>query len=167
VKQIKNISFFVFLVAYLIMVTGFISTREKKGKINSLMIRIADSTENRFIHTADIRNMLEQRKYNMYGKPSGMVNLEEIEEALKSKQIISEAEVYITEPGVLHVDVSQKSPFVRINNRMGQGYYLDNRGNVIPLSHNFSPYVVVANGYISEPFRVGQTLNIFNVKHDS
>jgi cell division protein FtsQ len=50
---------------------------------------------------------------------------------------------------------------------MGQGYYLDDKGNIIPLSYNFSPYVLVVNGNISEPFRVNQTLNIFNIKHDS
>lgn len=103
----------------------------------------------------------------MSGIPSQSVNLEAIEQSLVSRQIISKAEAYITEPGILHIDVRQKTPFVRIFNRMGQGYYLDRTGNIIPATGNFSPYVLVANGNISEPFRLGQTLNIFDVPHDS
>ena len=95
------------------------------------------------------------------------IDLEGIEQSLISRQIISKAEAFITEPGVLHVEIRQKTPFVRVFNRMGQGYYLDREGNIIPLSYNFSPFVLVANGFIAEPFRVSQTLNIFDVKHDS
>jgi cell division protein FtsQ len=68
---------------------------------------------------------------------------------------------------VLHVEIRQKTPFVRVFNRYGQGYYLDRLGNVIPVSGSFSPFVMVASGFIAEPFTIGKTLNIFEVKHDS
>jgi cell division protein FtsQ len=166
-KQIKNILFLALLVAYVVIVSGFIGSKEKLQKISTLKIRIVDSTENQFIRSADIRNILEQKKYSLFGKESNNVDLEEIEKLLKTRQIINQAEVFITEPGVLHIEISQKTPFVRIFNRYGQGYYLDRKGNVIPLSQSFSPFVIVANGYIAEPFTIGQTLNINDVKHDS
>jgi cell division protein FtsQ len=166
-KPVKNIIFLALVTAYLIMVTGFISSREKMLHITSVRIRIVDSTENQFVHANEIRSLLEKKKFRLSGTSSIDVDLEGIERSLMSRQIISKAEAYITEPGVLHVDIRQKSPFVRIYNRMGQGYYLDMKGNIIPLSFNFSPFVLVVNGNISEPFRVGQTMNIFDVKHDS
>jgi cell division protein FtsQ len=146
---------------------GFISGKERTQHVTSLKIRITDSSEIQFIHTAEIRKMLEQKKFSLFGTPSRDIDLEGIERSLISRQIISKAEAYITEPGVLHVDIRQKSPFVRIYNRMGQGYYLDQEGNIIPLTLNFSPFVLVVNGNISEPFRVGQTMNIFDAKHDT
>jgi cell division protein FtsQ len=152
---------------YLVIVIGFISDKEKLQHVTSVKIRIADSVQNEFIHVAEIRKFLDGRKFRLSGVSNGLIDLEGIEKSLMSRQIISEAEAYITEPGILHLDVRQKSPFVRIYNRKGQGYYLDEWGNIIPLTYNFSPYVLVVNGNISEPFNVTRTLNIFNVKHDS
>ena len=56
---------------------------------------------------------------------------------------------------------------MRIINQAGQGYYLDRTGNVIPLSSNFSPFVMVASGSIREPFTISKTVNIFEADHDS
>ncbi len=166
-KRIKNILFFVGVSAYLVIVIGFISDKEKLQHVSAVKIQIADSIQNEFIHVSEIRQFLERQKFRLSGVSSGSIDLEGIERSLMSRQIISKADAYITEPGILHLDVRQKTPFVRIYNRLGQGYYLDEKGNIIPLTYNFSPYVLVVNGNISEPFRLDGTLNIFNVKHDS
>jgi cell division protein FtsQ len=166
-KAIKNILFLTFLVTYLVIVSGFIGGKEKTQKISALKICIVDSAENQFIRMTDIRNLLEQKRYSLFGKESVSIDLAAIERSLKTQQIIRYAEVFITEPGVLHIDISQKTPLVRIFNRFGQGYYLDGQGNVMPLSQIFSPFVIVANGFIAEPFIIDQTMNIFEVRHDS
>jgi cell division protein FtsQ len=166
-KRIKNMVFLFLVAVYLVTVMGFVSSREKMRHVTSVKIRIIDSTVNQFVHANEIRRLLEQKKFGLSGILAQNVDLEGIEHSLMTRQIISKAEAYISEPGILHVDIRQKTPFVRISNRMGQAYYLDKHGNIIPLSYNFSPFVLVANGNISEPFRVGQTLNIFDVKHDS
>jgi cell division protein FtsQ len=166
-KPVKDIIFIVLLVAYAVVLSGFIGSRERMQKISALKIRIVDSTQNKFIRSAQIRRLLEQKKYSFFGKESRSVDLSDIEGSLKTNQIFSTVEAFITEPGVLHVEVRQKTPFVRVFNRFGQGYYLDREGNIIPLSPSFSPFVLVASGFIAEPFTVGQTLNIYEVKHDS
>jgi cell division protein FtsQ len=164
---IKKIFFPVLLIFYLVVISGFISSREHVRKIGSVKIRITDSVENQFIHTSDIRKLLDQRNFTLFGKETGSVDLGEIERMLKKRQIVSKAEAYITEPGVLHIDVAQKEPYLRIFNRYGQGYYLDREGNIIPLSVNFSPNVMVASGSITEPFSISTTMNIYEIKHDS
>jgi cell division protein FtsQ len=152
---------------YIIVVSGFISTKEKTRRIGEIKIRITDSTKNQFIKKADIEKILEANKFNPVGNGMSELNLEKIENALKNRQIVRDAEIFVTEPGIVRVEISQKTPFVRIFNRYGQGYYLDREGNIIPLSTGFSPFVIVASGYISEPFQVTRTLNIMEVKHDS
>ena len=166
-KVIKEILFLMLLIGYMVILSGFITAKEQEKKIGKVSIRIVDSTRNQFIRSSEIRNMLEQKKIIPYGKEAGSVDLEAIERSLIAKQIISKAEAFITEPGVLHIEISQKIPFVRIFNRYGQGYYLDGQGNIIPLTSNVSPFVLVANGFISEPFPVARTLNIHDVRHDS
>jgi len=166
-KRMKNILSLSLLVVYVVLVSGFINSKEQVQKIGTLKIKVTDSIQNQFIRSAEIRNLLEQNKYNLFGEKTGSVDLGGIERMLRTQQIISEAEVFITEPGVMHVEISQKTPFVRVFNRYGQGYYLDRQGSIIPLSGSFSPFVIVANGFIAEPFTIGQTLNIHDVRHDS
>jgi len=166
-KKIRNILFLLLVPAYLVTVIGFIAEKERHEHVTSVRIRVADSSDNQFVHVADIRKMLNQAKMKLSGIPAEEVDLEGIEKSLMAHQIILDAEAYITAPGILHVDICQKSPFVRIYNRLGQGYYLDEKGNIVPFYSGFSPFVLVVNGNISEPFRLSQTLNIFHVKHDS
>ena len=166
-KRAQNIVFMMAVIAYIVIVSGFISDRERTQRINSLRISIVDSTENKFIGTADIRNLLDRNKFSPIGNESTGIDLRKIENSLKSRQIIDKAEVFVTEPGIVHIEISQKTPFVRIFNRYGQSYYLDRKGNIIPWTHGFSPFVLVANGFIAEPFSLSKTLNILDVKHDS
>jgi cell division protein FtsQ len=166
-KKLKNIVFVLGAVAYIITVSGFISNTEKTRRISSVNIRIVDSSKNQFIKTHDIEKILETNNFNPIGNGLSGLNLEKVEKTLKSRQIVKDAEIFITEPGTVQVEISQKTPFVRIFNRTGQGYYLDRKGNIIPLGTGFSPFVIVASGYISEPFSVARTMNIMDVKHDS
>jgi cell division protein FtsQ len=166
-NKYRNILFLALLIAYMILVSGFIVGKERLQKISALQIEVIDSTENQFIQSTSIRRILEQKKYNIFGNESNHIDLEGIENSLRSRQIIKDAQAFITEPGVLHLEISQKKPFVRVFNRYGQGYYLDQDGNIIPLSQSFSPLVIVANGYIAEPFTIGKTLNINEARHDS
>lgn len=166
-KRIKNILFLLSALVYIVLVSGFISNTEKTRRIGEVRIKITDSASIRFIDRRTIEKILEDNGFNPVGKSMSEFNVGKIEEALRSKQIIKDAEIFVTEPGIVQVEISQKEPFLRIYNRFGQGYYLDREGNIIPLSSDFSPFVIVANGYISEPFVVSRTLNILNAKPES
>jgi cell division protein FtsQ len=166
-KQFRNILFVVATIAYLIVVSGFINDKESGQRIISLKIRIIDSSDNQFIHVRDIHRMLNEDHFDALQKMPSEVPLEHIENRLKKRQIIDKAEAYITEPGIIHIEISQKTPFVRVFNRYGQGYFLDEKGNIIPLTGGYAPFVIVANGFIAEPFTIGKTINIMDAKHDS
>jgi cell division protein FtsQ len=159
--------FAVMVIAYLVLVSGFISTRERTQQVRSISICVVDSVSSQLLKSKQVYELLAQKKFNILGRAPKEIKLEAIEKSLKTKQIIKDAEAYITEPGVLHVDIRQKSPFLRIFNKNGQGYYLDKEGNIIPVLSNYSPFVIVASGNITEPFRIGQTLNIFSVNYDT
>jgi len=166
-KQIRSILFGMALVAYLVVVSGFISAIDRSRKITKVEIHIADSARNPFIRAADVSKMIAATNPALHGATLQSVDIRKIEASLLSRQIVRKAEVYYTLPGILHIDIRQKSPFVRITNAMGQTYYLDREGNIIPASINYSPYVLVVNGFINEPFAVGRTMNILDVPHDS
>jgi cell division protein FtsQ len=143
------------------------SDKQAVQLISSIDIRILDASRSHFIDEDDVREMLYNSRIPLLGEKSSRVRLKPVEDKLHQHQIIRTAEAYITERGILHVDVQQREPFVRIYNRQEQSYYLDHEGNIIPVSGSFSPFVLVVNGYIYEPFRLSQTRNLWDFDHDS
>ncbi len=155
------------IIVYLIVVSGFMSEKQAGQIINTIDINIADGEKTHFIDKDEIKEMLYESRINILGERVANIRLTKIEENLKQHQIIKMAEVYITEKGILHVDIRQRNPFVRIFNNYGQSYYLDEDGNILPVVQAFSPHVLVINGNIAEPFNPMKIKNINNVRFDS
>jgi cell division protein FtsQ len=166
-KKLKNILFFIFTAAYITVISGFISRNHPDLLIESTVISVRDSAEYKFISKNDIGRILTRDGFNAAGKHGSEISLGEIENLVLENRIVKKVQAYITEPGVLHIDIWQKNPFLRISSQSGQGYYIDREGNIIPLSGNFSPYVIIASGFIREPFPVSTTGNIFIEHNDS
>jgi len=166
-KFTRNIIVWVLILAYLIVVSGFMRDTQSGQLIRSIDIVVLDAGRSHFIDEDDVREMLYKSRIPLLGEKSSRVRLKPIEDNLHQHQIIRTAEAYITERGVLHVDIQQREPFVRIFNRKGQSYYFDHEGNIIPISGSFSPFVLVVNGYIQEPFSLSQVKNLWDFDHDS
>jgi cell division protein FtsQ len=166
-KFTRNSIVWAIILVYLIVVSGFMSEKQTGQLINSMDITILDEDRAHFIDENDVRDLLYGSKIPMLGEKCGVIRLKSIEEKLMQQQIIRSAEVYITERGVLNIDIQQREPFVRIFNSRGQSYYFDREGNIIPVSRSFSPFVLVVNGHINEPFRADRIRNIGDFKHDS
>ena len=166
-KYARNVIVWVFILAYLVVMSGFMSEKQSEQRINSIDITVLDAGRSRFIDEDDVKNMLLASKIPLLGEESEKVRLQSVEDKLCQQRIIRSAEAYVTEKGVLHVDIRQREPFVRIYNRKGQSYYLDHEGNIIPVSWPFSPFVLVVNGSIYEPFNLSRTKNLFDIDHDS
>jgi cell division protein FtsQ len=166
-KLTRNSIVWTLILVYLIVVSGFMSEKQAGQLINTMDINILDKNNAHFIDENDVREILYGSKIPMLGEKCNIVRMRSIEEKLRQQQIIRSAEVYITERGVLNIDVRQREPFVRIFNSRGQSYYFDREGNIIPVSRTFSPFVLVVNGHINEPFRTARLKNIEDFEHDS
>jgi cell division protein FtsQ len=167
IKFTRNSIVWILILAYLIVVSGFIRDKQAEQLINEMDICILDEKKAHFIDVNDVREMLYGSKIPMLGEKCENIRLKGIEERLMQQKIIRSADVYITARGVLNVDVRQREPVVRIFNSSGQSYYFDLEGNIIPVSRSFSPFVLVVNGHIREPFRADRIKNIMDIRHDS
>ena len=99
--KLKNILFLVLVVSYLALLTGFIGNREDSVTIQALKVNVRDSSLYQFIGSKEVLDMLADQAIQPIGKAVGQINLQGIEHSLVNNQIIREAEVYITEPGIL------------------------------------------------------------------
>lgn len=84
------------------------------------------------------------------GNKLSEVGIKLIEEDILAIPYVKSVDVYTGSNGKLLIDVAQREPVIRIINRSGVSYYLDNSGEIIPHTSNFTSRVPVATGYISD-----------------
>ena len=71
---------------------------------------------------------------------------------LKANPFIEYAKIFADMDGVIHVQIRQRKPILRIINMANLHFYIDQNGLKIPISENFTARVLVANGLIDENF---------------
>ena len=78
------------------------------------------------------------------------LNLMDMESMLESDDRIKEAEIYIDNKDVLHIQVEQRVPILRVFSKANTSYYLDIDGNEIPAYRGATIRVPVASGNIGD-----------------
>lgn len=105
-----------------------------------------------FIDKDEVDNILEVKSNALIGHKLEDINIQALETRLRSNPFIESAKVYMEMDGVIHVEISQRQPILRVVNKFDQDFYLDQHGLKMPLSQNFTAKVLVATGEIDELF---------------
>lgn len=103
-----------------------------------------------FIDRQEIDNIVNEK--GLIGRNLESINIHSLEARLKANPFVQSARVFEDMDGVIEVEVSQRKPILRILNHNNADYYVDEHGMKVPLSENFTAMVLVANGFIEEPF---------------
>ena len=133
------------------VVTSSMSARDLRQRTcqgkGSLDVTIADSLERQFVAKADVARWLE-KEYRAYaGLPLDSVDLAGIEKLVQAHSVVRDCQAWLTDDGVLHVELNQRQPVVRFDDGTN-GYYADETGFVFPLQSRGSADVPVVDGHI-------------------
>ena len=63
--------------------------------------------------------------------------------------------------------MEQRKPILRVVNKKLLNYFIDNTGQIIPVTGQSSSFTLLANGNINEPFEIIAGKNIFPSKKDT
>jgi cell division protein FtsQ len=111
----------------------------------------------KLITAEDIRKMIEQSKVTGKGRPLNDETIKKTAKLVTSQSSVKNAVVYQTGDSVLHVELEQRLPVIRIMTPSGS-CYLDNSGIAFPVSSRYSYDVPLATGKIRLP-SAGKTLS--------
>ena len=148
-KRFLNILFWMSLIAYYFMALGFVSESRHELVCTSLEISVVDSAQSRFVTAKDIFQMVDNHSQKLTGIRFDSINIPGIEQRLGDFAPIRRANIYKTIDGTVHIDVMQRTPVVRVINRYGDSFYLDEQGELLQHSSRYCAHVLVANGYIN------------------
>ena len=137
------------MIAYYFLALGFVSERRREQICTAVEIAVVDSARSRFVTAEDIQQMVENRNQKIMGTRLDSINIPGIEQRLNDFAPVRRANIYKTVEGAVHIDVSQRIPVLRVINRYGESFYLDERGDLLRHSGRYSAHVLVANGYIN------------------
>lgn len=124
----------------------------KKSEVVCSNVKVYIPGNQYFIDRDEIDNILGLKSNELIGRKMETINIHELESRLKANPFIEFAKVYADMDGIINVEVSQRQPVLRIMNQFDKDFYVDQHGLKIPLSANFTARVLVANGFIDEPF---------------
>ena len=151
-KKFLKIGGWVLLSVCIVVALGFVETVQNKKVCTNIKIEIDHSNGNYFVDQEDIDAMVYHEMDTVVGRPISEINAERLEYKINNHPAISNTEVYKTIDGELHIQVSQRTPIVRVFSYKGDSYYLDSTGRVMPPSDKFTSRVFVANGFIFDSF---------------
>ncbi|MBL4576823.1 MAG: hypothetical protein JKX74_00035 [Flavobacteriales bacterium] len=135
-------------VCLLFIVMGFAGKEQKNTLCESIMIEIDESDDCYFIAQDDVLMMFKREGIEIIGKPLSAIDFQLLENVLYTDPFVKDAQVYATISGELRMEITQNRPVMRILSKEVGNFYLDQNGERLPLSNNYSARVIVANGYI-------------------
>ena len=132
------------LIAFLVFLYGFSSSRNKLKKIDKIEI-IFENGDNLFITHEMVNKLLIQKFDRLKSQPKENILLNKLEEVLLSNKMVENAEVFLSVDGELGAVIKQKTPIARVRQDEG-AYYIDSKGNRMPLSSIYSARVPIVEG---------------------
>jgi cell division protein FtsQ len=141
---------------WLISLSGLITLMSfieiKKSTLKCKDVKVLLPGEFNFIERDEVDRILMANAGTMVGRDLNDINIHKLENALKANPFIEFAKVYADMTGIIHVQIRQREPVIRVVNMANLHFYIDANGNKIPLSDNYTAKVLVASGFIEEDF---------------
>ena len=164
-KKLFKTSAWVLVVVALVFSLGFVAKKERKIIASSMSINILNNEENLFLTEADITTFFEERKDSILNTSYKNINLPELEKALNTHPAIENSEVSATLNGEINVEITQRTPVLRVINKSGESYYIDSQAKLMPLNSNYSARVLVVNGELNEPYDRRHQFTVTQIKN--
>ncbi|MBL7919516.1 MAG: hypothetical protein JNJ40_04330 [Bacteroidia bacterium] len=165
-KKILVTVLWIIAIAGLASSWAFVSKSERNIVAKTLNISIHNNDENLFLSENDIRKFFIERKDSLLLNQYKNINIPELEKSLNSHPAIENAEVAADINGEIKIDITQRTPVLRIINKDGESFYIDSQTKLMPLNDNYSARVIIANGFIYEPYARRYQYSIEQVKNN-
>lgn len=143
---------FLWLISLSGLVTLMSFIEVKKSALKCTDVKVLLPGQYNFVERDEVDRILMENGGAMLGKDLNDINIHKLENALKANPFIEFAKVYADMTGVIHVQIRQRQPVLRVVNMANLHFYIDGNGNKMPLSDNYTAKVLVASGLIEEDF---------------
>ncbi len=126
---------------------AFSSSRNAERNVENVTVNFIGE-DNLFVTHKTVNKLLIQKEGDLKKVPKEILDLNDLEFALKSNPMVKNAEVYLTVNGEIRANVKQRKPIARVSTNAS--YYIDDEGSFMPLSSNYTARVPLVKGYVEK-----------------
>ncbi len=138
----------ILMFALVIFLYSFTSNRNENRKLTkSTVIFVGDIAP--FVKQETVNKLLIENKKDASSIQKVNLDLNKLEKNLDAQEMIEKSDVFVSIDGVLKAVVKQKTPIARVFDE-GGSFYIDYKGNRMPLSTNFTARVPLVLGGINK-----------------
>jgi len=164
-KKSLHIAFWLLLLAGMLFMLTLVGRNAGNKTCSNVFIHIDTTGGNRFVTKRVIWSKILSMGDSLKGRSIKDIDFNRLEQAISSISSVHSVSVYAMISGDLFIDVSQRTPVIRVHNMHDEQFYIDTQGKMMELSENYSAPVVIATGYIDEKFSASR--NLAAVKNDT
>ena len=125
------------------MVSSLILSHEKDYKLACSDISVDIPGKHEFLDKDDVMKLLKNNYGVIIGERLNKIDLFKIETIVKTRSSVKECEAWVTKDCILHIQIIQREPVLKIQDKKGNGYYSDKDGIVFPLSDKYEAEVPI------------------------
>jgi cell division protein FtsQ len=131
---------------------AFVNKKEREVKAENIDITVNTTGQNDFVDEDDVKEFFNERQDKLLNAEVKNININALEKALNSHPAIENADFSVDVNGDIKINVTQRTPLVRVLTMGGESYYIDTQSKLMPLSDKYTARVLVVNGEIHEPY---------------
>ena len=136
------------MLALVIFLYSFTGKRNLNRKVTKAEVVFVGENQ-LFVKQQAVNKLLIENRQDPKTIAIDALDLNKLEKTIDSYPLIDKSEVSVSVDGVLKAVVKQKTPIARINGK-GASFYIDYKGNKMPLSENYTARVLLVSGEIND-----------------
>lgn len=136
------------MLALVIFLYSFTEKRNLNRKVTKAEVVFVGENQ-LFVKQQAVNKLLIENRQGPKTIAIDALDLNKLEKTIDSHPLIDKSEVSVSVDGVLKAVVKQKTPIARINGK-GASFYIDYKGNKMPLSENYTARVLLVSGEIND-----------------
>lgn len=148
-KKFLKISLYFILFSGVITLLGFMHLEQNEKTCWKMNVKVDRDLGFYFIDEETIREKVLDLGDPIVNSTLKEIDISKIQKTISKIASVKDAKVYTTLDGQLHIEVSQRTPIVRIINRDGSAFYLDKDFTIMPLSKTYTAKVPVFIGELN------------------
>lgn len=145
-RVIVRLLVIIVLLLYYPIVMSFVNAEHKQVTCIDVVAKVKNGESNTLITDEGLRRLILRKFPKVRETLLDSLHLRDKEAIVESLPVVERCEMYTTPGGVLHVDVWQREPIMRVFRSNGESYYMDSEGKEIKADYEMRTHVVIVNG---------------------
>lgn len=130
----------------------FFATSNRENELcDSFVVDVKDADKANFVDSVYILSLVKNKDLYPVGKRFNEIDLNKIEDAVKSCPMVLKAVCYRTPTGEVKVEMTQRQPVYRVMTEEGN-YYVDKNHQTFPTSYNSTVEVPLLSGALTKEY---------------